>query len=302
MKAREASTLQRFEFGRHETFTIRSGWLGKGLRCLLSEDAFGVDTVTADRLGLGSRMVRSLAYWLEAAGLADAVMAGRSRRLVTSELGRNVEKDDPYFEYAGTWWFVHLAIASRHGTSYAWFFNDYIERSFERSSCVEAFLRHLKQHAARTPTVQTAQRDIANVLATYAHDPSVAPDPEDGTTCPLIELRLLAYHRDTRRFEKVRPVDPVPIEAFLSAASLCGKGDETVSIADLASRRNGPGRLLNLSPEMIDVAAQESSRLYAKQGVTYSLLGAERRLRVPERPAAWWLERHYRRVEREGLA
>lgn len=75
-----------------------------------------------------------------------------------------------------------------------------------------------------------------------------------------------------------------------------------LSVADLASRRDGPGRLFNLSPEMIDVAAQEGARLYAKQGVTYSLLGAERRLRVPEKPAAWWLERHYRRIEREGLA
>jgi ABC-type branched-subunit amino acid transport system substrate-binding protein len=83
----------------------------------------------------------------------------------------------------------------------------------------------------------------------------------------------------------------------LAAASVCGKGDETLSIADLASRRHGPGRLFGLGAEAIDRAAQDGARLYSKAGVTYVLLGAERRLRVPDKPSSWWLERHYRRIE-----
>ncbi len=300
MKTQNATALQRFEYGRHETFTIRHGWLGKGLQRLFTEEAFEADTTTADKLGLGSRMVRSLAYWLEASSLADVHIEGRSRRLAISDLGRVVETVDPFFEYAGTWWFIHLAIAGREGSAPSWFFNDHLERIFQRTACVDAFLRFAKQRTTKTPTLQTAQRDIANVLATYAHDPAEAPDPEDGTVCPLQELRLVTYHRDTRRFEKVRPVDPVPIEAVLAAASKRAHGGETSSVADLVSRRNGPGRLFHLSPEMIDAAAQDGARLYAKVGVTYTLLGAERRLAVPEKPAAWWLERHYRRVEREA--
>jgi hypothetical protein len=285
------------EFGRHETFTIRHGWLGKGLFRLASSDAFYPDTVTADSLGLGSRMVRALAYWLETTGLADVAVEGRSRHLAISDIGRVVEAGDPYFEYAGTWWFMHLAIATREWSAPAWFFNEYLERSFERAACVEAFLRHAKQRATKTPALQTAQRDVANVLASYAYDPTDKPDPEDGTVCPLVELRLVTYHRDTRRFERVHPVDPVPIEAVLAAAVACGRGEETLSVADLASRRHGPGRVFGLGREMIDLAAQESARAYAKLGVTYALLGAERRLRVPERAPSWWLERHYRRIE-----
>jgi hypothetical protein len=284
------------EFGRHETFTIRQGWLGKGLKRLGSEQGFAADIATGDRLGLGSRMVRSLAYWLEASGLADVVPEGRAKRLEISEVGRAVEDHDAYLEYTATWWFVHLGVASRDGSVAAWFFNDFLDRGFERAACVEVFLRHAKQHASKAPTLQTAQRDVANVLASYAHDPTQAFDPEDGTVCPLAELRLVTYHRDTRRFEKVRPVDPVPIEAVLAAASLCGKGDETLSVAELACRRNGPGRLFNLNAETIDKAAQEAARLYGKTGVSYDLLGAERRLRTPNKPAAWWLEKHYARV------
>jgi hypothetical protein len=289
--------VPRFEFGRHETFTIRHGWLDRGLACLRSPDGFAVDTATADRLGIGSRMIRSLAYWLQASGLADTASERGPRKLEMSEMGGVVEASDAYFEYAGTWWFVHLAIASREGCAPCWFFNDYLERSFERPPCVEAFLRYTKQHSINPPTLQTAQRDIANVLSTYAYDPMEAPDPEDGTLCPLSQLRLVTYHRDTRRFEKVHPVDPVPIEAILASASLCGNGDETLSIAELATRRYGPGRLFGLNADAIDRAAQDGPRLYSKAGVTYSLLGAEHRLRVPEKPTAWWLARHYRRIE-----
>lgn len=298
MKA-AVKTATRFEFGRHETFAIRHGWLGKGLSHLETTGAFDPNTETADRLGLGSRMVRSLGYWLEASALATAHVEGRSRRLDISDVGRIVEKRDSFFEYPVTWWFVHLAIASRDGTVMSWFFNDYLERSFERAACVEAFLRHAKQHASKAPILQTAQRDVACVLASYSTDSTERQDPEDGAACPLTELRLVAYHRDTRRFEKVRPLDPVPVEVFLAASARCARsaGDETLSVSDLVARRHGPGRLLGLSADMIDKAAENAARVHARNGVAYNLLGAERRLRVPDHPDAWWLAQHYDRIE-----
>ena len=287
---------RRFEFGRHETFTVRYGWLGKGLKRLASPEGFKADTATADALGLGSRMVRSLGYWLEASGLADSVGEARSRRLETSDVGRVVESEDAFLQLPGTWWFVHLAIAGREGSAPGWFFNDYSDRTIERSLCVDAFLRHAKLKASKAPTLSTAQRDVGNVLASYAYDPTEAVDPEDGAACPIAELRLVAYHRDTRKFEKVRPVDPVPVEAFLAAASTCADGEGTVSIADLASRRRGPGRLFNLDAETIDRAAQDAAKTYGKRGVAYALHGGERRLTIPEKTLAQWLAWHYHRI------
>jgi hypothetical protein len=298
MNSGKTTVLRRFEYGRHETFAIRQGWLGKGLSQLEATGSFEADTATADRLGLGSRMVKSLAYWLEASALATARVERRSRKLATSEVGRVIRARDAHFEYAATWWFVHLAVASRDGSVMAWFFNDYVERSFERAGCVEAYLRQARQYT-KAPTQQTAQRDVACVLASYSKDPTEPQDPEDATTCPLVDLGLVTYHRDTRRFEKVRPLDPVPPEVFLAAAARCGRstGDETLAVSDLATRRHGPGRLLGLSPDMIDRAADEAARLYAKNGVTYVLLGTERRLRVPDQLDAWWLAQHFDRIE-----
>jgi hypothetical protein len=106
------------------------------------------------------------------------------------------------------------------------------------------------------------------------------------------------HHRDTRRFEKVRPLDRIPIEVFVAAAAQAGRetGEETLSVNDMASRRHGPGRLLGMTSEMIDAAATEAARVHAKQGVAYTLLGAERRLRIPEKPLQYWLARHYDRI------
>jgi hypothetical protein len=47
-------------------------------------------------------------------------------------MGHPVERRDAYLEYPATWWFVHLALASRTGSVFSWFFNDYVERNFER--------------------------------------------------------------------------------------------------------------------------------------------------------------------------
>lgn len=297
MKQILAASPKRFEFGRHETFTIRHGWLGKGLS-RLDGQGFETDTESADALGLGSRMVKSLAYWLEATTLADVTNEGRSRTLSTSALGSLIARHDSYFEYPATWWFIHLALATRDGSVFGWFFNDYPERSFERASCVEAFLRHVKAYATKSPTQQTAQRDVACLLASYASDPSEPNDPEDGAACPLHELRLVTHHRDTRRFEKVRPLDRVPVEVFLAAAVKAGQqiGQESLSATDLAARRHGPGRVLGMTAEMIDAAANEAARTYSRSQVTYDLLGAERRLRVPHKPQEWWLARHYDRI------
>jgi hypothetical protein len=294
------TSTKRFEFGRHETFTIRHGWLGKGLaRMREDRDGFVPDVATADALGLGSRMVKSLAYWLEATRLATVEMEGRSKKLTTSDVGSLIEKKDAYFEYPATWWFVHMALAGRNGTVFSWFFNDYAERSFDRTACVDAFLRHLKLHATKAATLQTAQRDVACLLASYSSDPSEPDDPEDGAVCPLNELRLVVHHRDTRRFEKIRPLDQIPLEVFIAAAAQAGlqTHDETLSVNELLSRRHGPGRMLGMTGEMIDAAASDAARIYAKEGVTYTLLGAERRLRVPEQPGDYWLSRHFSRIE-----
>lgn len=295
-----AQQRPKYAFGRHETFPVREAWLGKGLQRIAEKGAFRPDLDTADALGLGSRMVKSLQFWLEAAGLAArAEGRGRIRDHGPTPLASAVLSHDPFLEFPATWWFVHLMIARQSGTVWGWFFNDYTERSFDRRDCVDAFARHVRERAANPTTLAVMQRDVACLLAAYAA-PSGGerPDPEDGTVSPLGALGLLVRHADTGRFERTSPLDRAPLEAVLCAASLMAADGERESIpfADLAGGRNGPGRLMGLGADAIDAAAVQGEELHWQRGVSVRLLGASRVLSVPRLPPEEWLDLHFKRI------
>jgi hypothetical protein len=301
----ETMAKSRFEYGRHETFAVRHGWLGKGLeRMDSSPDGFQADENAVVKLGLGSRMVKSLRYWLEASGIGELraveTEGRKARELHTSSIGQVIYARDPYMEYPATWWFVHLNLARRSGSVWGWFFNDFRERMFDRATCVDAYLRYLRLNASNEPTLSAAQRDVACLLSAYSAASANEPrDPEDGTASPLRDLGLVLRHEDTGRFEKTRPLDEVPIEVFLAcvAAEAEDLQQETLSMGDLLGRRGGPGVVLGLTGDSIEDLAARAAQDFAKLGVTLDLLGAERRLRVPMMAGMhFWLDRHFQRV------
>lgn len=300
----EVPAKSRYEYGRHETFAVRHGWLGKGLKRMSdTPDGFHADQDAIVDLGLGSRMVVSLRYWLEASGLAEERVldeGGRkTRQIHTSRLGDVVRERDPYLEYPATWWFVHLSLARRSGSIWGWFFNDFRERAFDRPTCVEAYRRHCHLHASREPSLSAAQRDVACLLLAYGSSAGEPLDPEDGTASPLRDLGLVARHDEVGRFEKTRPLDEVPLEAFLACAATQAEdaGQASLSVGELLGRRGGPGTVLGLSGDAVEEMATRGARDYARAGVTLDLLGAERRLRVPMMSGLqFWLDRHFLRL------
>lgn len=293
----------RFEFGRHETFAVRHGWLGKGMAQIeRSEDGFRADLDTADILGIGSRMVKSLQFWLDATGMAIFEKLPdnkRARKLVLSPLGRAVMRHDPYLEFPATWWFIHLNLASRPGSVWSWFFNDYRERTFDRAACVDAFIRHLKEHSSNQPTPDVAKRDVGCLLLAYGSgSANDRIDPEDPTICPLRDLALVLRHSDTGRYEKTRPLDRVPLEVVLACISRLAAetSSGSVPIGEMVRRRFGPARVFGLSGDMIDEITVTAEQIYGREGVKVSLLGAERHLSLPTLGTDEWLERHFKRI------
>jgi hypothetical protein len=294
----------RFEYGRHETFAVRHGWLGKGLsRMESSPNGFQADEAAIEDLGLGSRMVKSLRYWLEASGIGEIQTVegeGRLKELHTSDLGQVIHQRDPFMEYPATWWFVHLNLVRRDRSVWGWFFNDFKERMFDRPGCVDAYMRHLVLNAANEPSLSAGQRDVACLLSAYGMaSASEGRDPEDGTVSPLRDLGLVLRHEDTGRFEKTRPLDEVPVEVFLACASAQARSldQETLSTSDLLGRRSGPGTVLGLTGNAIEELASRSARDFRALGVTFNLLGAERRLQTPIiHGSHFWLDRHFQRV------
>ncbi|MCJ9750933.1 DUF4007 family protein [Neorhizobium sp. BETTINA12A] len=291
----------KFEFGRHETFALREGWLDKGLSRIISAGFFKGDIETADALGLGKNMAKSLQFWVEATGLASrgSVSEGRHSPLTATSFGRLVSELDGHFEYSVSTWFVHMILARRPGTAWNWFFNDFRSGVFDRETCVEGLLRHVRDHAVNQTTITVLQREVACLLGTYASLPaSEAQDPEDFTISPLRTLGLLVKHTDTGRFEKTAPLDSVPVEAFLACVQwiVTDADTETLPLSDLISRRGSPARLFNVDGDTINELAHAAAEEYRDRGVRLSLLGSTRTITMPRMTAPEWYSLHFRRI------
>jgi hypothetical protein len=210
-----------------------------------------------------------------------------------------VSKTDTHFEYSVSTWFVHMILARRVGTVWNWFFNDFRSGVFDRETCVEGLLRHMRDHSVNQTTVTVIQREVACLLETYAALPaSEARDPEDFTISPLQTLGLVVKHTDTGRFEKTAPLDPVPVEAFLACVQwLTEDADsETLPLSDLISRRGSPARLFNIDGDTINELAHVAAEKYGDRSVRLSLLGSTRTITMPRMTASEWYTLHFKRI------
>ena len=71
----------------NESFNFREGWLRKGIRCISRyPNLFSRDDVM-EQLGVGSKMVKSIKYWLLATNICTEkyTNSGRSRELILTD-------------------------------------------------------------------------------------------------------------------------------------------------------------------------------------------------------------------------
>ena len=98
--------IQKVRMKRHESFSLREGWLAKGLNEVKKNKKVFSSSDATDELGVGYNMVKSLKYWMYATKLIEDV--GRDVEL--TEFGNLILKYDSYLEDKFTWWLIHLQI------------------------------------------------------------------------------------------------------------------------------------------------------------------------------------------------
>lgn len=243
------------QFGGHETFPLREGWLHKGLALVHSDARAFDDDHVSDRLGVGRNMAKSIRHWLLACGLVES----SALEIAPTALGRRIWSDDPYFLSATTWWLMHveLVVSKSRGYSWWWFFNQFHSERFEKPTCVEALRRHLAFVKSRVPKDETLLRDVGCMLACYARPiPALREDPEDARHSPLIELGLIDHHRESGQYRVNRGAKDVSqsVLAYSIARSFESREEEvpsSVLLHDLARLESGPARAFCLSPESL---------------------------------------------------
>lgn len=231
---------------RHETFSIREGWIEKGIH-YINQDARSMSKECGTSVfGLGSNMVKSLRYWLTAACLATF----RNGYAYLSELGKLILKNDPYIDDDFSLWLLHLYLVTNE--SDAPVFNAIFNLNysqFDKDFLIDRVPLKLTELGYDPITsISSLESDISVFLKSYYSDDF--SNPENNMICPLARLNLFScegkkmYLRKTPAFSKLnfRIV-------YLNLLKCINSTNSEISfnIEDIYAIRNNPLNILNLS-------------------------------------------------------
>lgn len=283
-------------FSGHETFTVRDGWLHKGLRLLIEEPDKFFDPLVADYLGVGSNMAKSIRHWMLATELAEIDKLHRGR-IEATHFGELLFKYDPYFIETGTWWLLHINLISAeppYATTWHWFFNSFNLERFNKAIVVESLRHFIQLKNVKIPSIRTLERDVSCMLSCYSrHVPAGTSDPEEARVSPFRELGLMSFLRTSGYYQLhqgYKQVDPNLIGYSISRAFKdAGKGD--ISVQRLVKEPGGPGRAFGLNSEalfetLVDISSTcDDIRIHGHAG--------QRAVSVPSRKSEDWASGFY---------
>ncbi len=184
------------KFRAHETFFIRKGWLYKGLKNVKNDPLvfMSKNYKPMDALGIGSNMVKSLRYWLQAVGLTKEPNSGKRMQSIT-KLGEIIYKYDPYIEEVGTLILLHYKLATNYelATSWFFFFNEFNLVEFTSDDFVSQLSAYIRMNNLEV-SERSLNDDFNCIINTYVPRNILNPEkisPENNIDCPLGELNLI---------------------------------------------------------------------------------------------------------------
>lgn len=293
-------------FGGHQTFFIREGWLYKGLALLRKNPERLEDKHAADYLGVGRNMAQSIIHWMQACGLAERQISNGKKRsgpLVQTDFAKQVWKHDRYFVDEGTWWLIHINLASSNdfAATWNWFFNNFSHERFDRGECVEALIQWQAAESGRQQSPHTLERDVAVLLLSYAtHVPPLEKDPEEEMDCPLRDLGLLYNYRYSGFFQLRRQKREIPNEIMMYAlnkslqAATEAEGMVERRVLDVIRAQCSPTRLFLMSNDDFYESLAAIEKESNAEWIELRGLAGERMVRMDLKPDALaWAAKYY---------
>lgn len=242
----------------HESFSIREGWITKGIFEIKNNSKLFSEKNLTDILGIGTNMIKSLKYWLITSGI---IKETKKTEYELTELGRLIEQYDPYMEEAFSLYFIHLSIVTNIEKAIIWniFFNKCNIKSFSKRELLEQI-----EYILETENLEYNEKmlvdEISILLKTYTIDEK-SGTPENNFTCPLTELKLVRkIDKDVYQKEKsaLNILNPYIVYWCLINQT----DDNSINIDDLIKGDNSVCKLLNLDKmllnEYLDILKKEN--------------------------------------------
>jgi hypothetical protein len=234
----------------HDTFTIRPGWLRKGLLAVKNnKDFFKLKPLDAAvELGIGVNMVKSLRYWMQATKLIDE---SRTKGAALSDIANLILKNDYHFERLESWQLLlYNLVTSGNATSWYFFFNHFNYSEFSEKDFIERMINFLITNE-NNASEKSISDDYKCIIKSY-YEPNKAEksfDPEDNSICPFTNLRLLHTSFASTHNEKVyRKITSRNLNPYLSAYIInqTNNGETEIEMHKLKNNLNSIGKLFNL--------------------------------------------------------
>ena len=250
--------LEPLKLKRHETFSIRDGWLEKGIN-IVSNNPFCLKKEDGPKFfGVGSNMCKSLKYWLSACNICEfSVHSGAT----LTEFGNLLLKYDPFLDDIFSWWMIHYFLVKnkKDAPIINLFFNmDY--NRFEKEEIFQKIKDKLEQ-IYESISLSSLDSDVSILLKSYYSDD--LSNPENNLNCPLGKLHLLEMY-DKKTYQKCNPsFDELDYRiVYYAIVSLYKEKREKLvfNLEDLFSEQNNPLKIFNLTKSTLLLYLEEMKK------------------------------------------
>ena len=246
----------------HESFYIREGWLTKGIVAINKDKYILSNTISAiDELGVGSAMVKSIRYWLQALSLTDEKRGEKGKRYqeLSEDFGKILFENDKYFEDLGTLYLLHYKLVSNKDLATTWnlFFNS-IKATEMTKYHMEEGVKQLILNI--DPQYEISERSLSDdcncLIKTYFAEKSDLKKPEDNMICPFSDLGLIKKEHIRGKDEIIYKTVPERnkldklIVLYVIMDNLGDK--QSTTIKNLIEDENNIGSIFNLDKNTIN--------------------------------------------------
>jgi Protein of unknown function (DUF4007) len=276
-------------FSGHETFSLRITWLPKAVAALIcKENPFSDPRKGMETLGIGKNMVQSLAFWIQATGIAQK---SETDGYAITDFGKLVfdadSGKDPYLENTQTLWLLHWNLCQgwmegeRHRRPYAWhhFVNKLRDDEITATETVDHF-QGAETSSGRELSGVTLRQHFDIFLRTYVDGESSGPRalPEDTLDSPLTPLRLIRSHGEKKlasgRRETVYRIQtgPKPSISLLTFRHCLHQwwneaypNEQALTVRQISLGDDSPGRVFRLPEASIHDMLVNLSKQFPKE-------------------------------------
>lgn len=185
-----ATTRIKFRLQGHEKFSLREGWINKGLLVVPNNPDVFLRNDASDVFGIGTNMVKSLRYWMKALGLMTE-KSGSGASL--TKIGELIAKYDPYIEHSFTLWLMHSNIVKNveEATTWNMYFNRCDANNIDKDQISSILFREITKYVNGTAFSRKSLDNDIDVLINMYGKNKEAGDPEDKYSSPFATLGLL---------------------------------------------------------------------------------------------------------------